>query len=94
MDASNPANKQEDGAASEDSFWGQFTKHSDESDGKSPEELYNLGTQYFNTKQLPRAAELFELSCKASKRELHVACTNAVYLRTNLCDWGLQRRGV
>lgn len=55
---------------------------------KSPEELYNMATLQFNIKNLPRASELFELSCQKSDKTLTVACTNAIYLRTNLCDWG------
>lgn len=61
----------------------------DSMNDKSPEEIYNLATLQFNIKNLPRASELFELSCQKSGKTLTVACTNAIYLRTNLCDWGL-----
>ncbi|KAL7472309.1 hypothetical protein ACHAXS_012624 [Conticribra weissflogii] len=60
---------------------------------KSPEEIYNIGTHYFNTKNLVQAAQIFELSCQKSDYKLSVACTNAAYIRTNLCDWGYLGRG-
>jgi protein O-GlcNAc transferase len=76
----------------DDDFWNQFKETSaaaDNSvDNKSPEELYNIATSYFNNKNLTYASELFELSCQKSRETLSPACANAVYLRTNLCDWG------
>ncbi|KAL7546476.1 hypothetical protein ACHAWF_009811 [Thalassiosira exigua] len=64
------------------------TKDPNDLDVRTPEELYHLATLHFNSKDLPRAGELFELSCERSGRKLHPACVNAVYVRTNLCDWG------
>lgn len=82
---------------SNDAFWAQFREDngaakskqdSDDISDKSPEDIYNIATQYFNSKNLVYASELFELSCQKSNAKLSPACTNAVYLRTNLCDWG------
>lgn len=78
----------------EKKFWDQFKETSgDASDhmtDKTPEDVYNIATTYFNNKNLTYASELFELSCQKSKSELFPACANAIYLRTNLCDWGKQ----
>ena len=103
----NQHNKERKGGSSSDdaSFWNQFKiEESDnnsnmasaianEMNDKSPEEIYNIGTHHFNTKNLPHAEKLFELSCRKSNNKLSVACTNAVYLRTNLCDWGYRGEG-
>eukprot|EP00985_Skeletonema_marinoi_P023197 scaffold15256_cov77-Skeletonema_marinoi.AAC.1 len=59
----------------------------------TPEQLYNLGTQYFNTNNLPHAEQLFQLSCIKSNTQLAAACTNAVYLRSHLCLWGVNGTG-
>ena len=59
----------------------------------TPEQLYNLGTQYFNTNNLPHAEQLFQLSCIKSNTQLAAACTNAVYLRCHLCLWGVNGTG-
>jgi len=93
----------------DEAFWDQFKDnsndlgsnqaqtHNNDIDShladKTPEDLYNLGTHYFNTKNLPYASHLFELSCQKSNAKLSPACTNAVYLRTNLCDWGENGKG-
>jgi hypothetical protein len=72
----------------------------------TPEQIYNIGTQYFNNKNLVIAEQLFELSCRKSSSGgisssisssssrttagvIGVACTNAIYIRSNLCDWGI-----
>ena len=58
----------------------------------TPEQLYNMGTQYFNTHQknyLHHAEQFFQLSCIKSNTTLAIACTTAVYLRSNLCLWGV-----
>jgi len=57
---------------------------------ESPEDIYNIGTTYFNTKEYRKVSQIFQLSCLKSDRQLHLACTNAVYLRTNICDWGYE----
>ncbi|KAL7535181.1 hypothetical protein ACHAXR_006329 [Thalassiosira sp. AJA248-18] len=97
-DASNPKNQKiERKGSSDDGFWSQFSENRDKDtkdmDDKSPEDIYNTATYYFNTKNFPFAEQLFELSCQKSSNKLSVACTNAVYLRTNLCDWGYQGEG-
>ena len=75
-------------------FWDQFKETggdaNDNMTDKTPEDIYNTATTYFNKKNLTYASELFELSCQKSKSELFPACANAIYLRTNLCDWGKQ----
>ena len=79
-----------------DDFWGQFKEENDAKksiDDKSPEEIYNIATVYFNKKNLTFASELFELSCQKSKSKLYPACANAIYVRTNLCDWGEGGKG-
>lgn len=90
-------NESNDASESSDSdFWGQFKETnggaghiSDDSiANKSPEDLYNIATTYFNNKNLTYASYLFELSCQMSNKRLSPACANAIYLRTNLCDWG------
>ena len=60
----------------------------DPDSGKTPEELYHDGTQYFSRKQYARAASAFQRSCDLSSRRIGVACTNAVYCRSNVLDWG------
>jgi len=93
----------------DDDFWDQFKPKDESSTStpypnnnnnineilqdKTPEELYNIATQYFNTKQLQQASSIFQLSCTKSNMKLYPACTNAIYLRTNLCDWGYNGTG-
>ena len=56
--------------------------------GKTPEQLYNEGTELFAQKKHSLAAEAFQRSCDISKGRIGVACTNAVYCRSNILDWG------
>mmetsp|Transcript_29934 Transcript_29934/g.64523 ORF Transcript_29934/g.64523 Transcript_29934/m.64523 type:complete len:188 (+) Transcript_29934:764-1327(+) len=42
---------------------------------KSPEDIYNIGTVYYNMKEYARASDIFELSCQESNRELSEACS-------------------
>ena len=60
----------------------------DPASGKTPEQLYHDGTEYFSQKQHTKAAAAFQKSCDLSQRQIGVACTNAVYCRTNVLDWG------
>ena len=60
----------------------------DPDSGKTPEQLYHDGTEYFAQKQHAKAAAAFQKSCDLSQRQIGVACTNAVYCRTNVLDWG------
>ena len=108
VDASNPKNQEKATQTKSDNgdFWDQFVSNDSNKasnsasstinnamENKTPEEIYNIGTHHFNTKNLPLAEKLFELSCAKSNNKLSVACTNAVYLRTNLCDWGYKGEG-
>lgn len=94
VDASKLNSKDDDTSSeiADDDFWNQFQTSNDHADdsivNKSPEDLYNIATTYFNNKNLTYASELFELSCQKSNKRLSPACANAIYLRTNLCDWG------
>ena len=65
---------------------GNFAKDPDS--GKTPEQLYHDGTEHFAQKQHAKAAAAFQKSCDLSQRQIGVACTNAVYCRTNIMDWG------
>jgi len=59
----------------------------------TPEEIYNIGTHYFNMNNLQHAEQLFQLSCIKSNTTIAAACTNAVYLRCNLCMWNVNGTG-
>ncbi|EJK60839.1 hypothetical protein THAOC_18747, partial [Thalassiosira oceanica] len=100
VDISNPVNKKSHLEKHQvietvDDFWSQFmvedSTSSDDVADHSPEELYNLATTHFNAGNLVLAEQRFEQSCVKSGYKLSVACTTAVYIRTNLCMWG--RRG-
>jgi len=54
----------------------------------TPEQLHDIGVQYFNKKQFDRAAQLFEQSCRESNEHIGPACANAVFCRTEILDWG------
>ena len=56
--------------------------------GLTPEELYNNGVEYHSEKKYALAAEVFQRSCELSGFRIGAACTNAVYCRTNVMDWG------
>jgi hypothetical protein len=61
--------------------------------GMSPEELFDKATQLFNYRRCIEAGKLFKLSCGLWNRRLYPAFTNAVYIRTTICDWGHRRTG-
>ena len=97
VDISNPVNKKSQlekhqPAETVDDFWSQFmvedSTSSDDVADHSPEELFNLATTHFNEGSLILAEQRFEQSCVKSGYKLSVACTTAVYIRTNLCMWG------
>jgi protein O-GlcNAc transferase len=69
------------------------SNESDDISNQTPEAIYNVAIRYFNDKNLPHAEELLQLSCDKSNGTLSQACTNAVYLRTILCDWGEEGKG-
>ncbi len=53
-------------------------------------ELYNLGTKHFDTKNFIAAAKAFDESCTLANGNINFggACTNAIYCRSNVMDWG------
>ena len=56
--------------------------------GKSPEDLYEYGSTLFSRRNYEHCADIFELSCRRSNYQLGPSCTNAVYCRTMILDWG------
>ena len=56
--------------------------------GLTPEELYSDGTDYFSQRRYVLAADAFQRSCELSEGRIGAACTNAVYCRANVLDWG------
>jgi protein O-GlcNAc transferase len=57
-------------------------------DGKAPEELYEYGATLFSRRNYEHCADVFELSCKRSNYQLGASCSNAVYCRHMIMDWG------
>jgi protein O-GlcNAc transferase len=55
---------------------------------KSAEDLYEIASAYFSDQQYEDCADVFELSCARSKHLLGPSCSNAVYCRQKLMDWG------
>ena len=55
---------------------------------KSPEELYEVASKYFQNRDYENCADVFEISCQKSGQKLSPSCTNAVYCRNMLVDWG------
>ena len=53
-------------------------------------EYYHLGMKYFEQKKFRAAAEAFDKSCDFGKGNVVFggACTNAIYCRANIMDWG------
>ncbi len=61
--------------------------------GMSPEELFDKATRLFNDGRRIEAGKLFKLLCGLSNRRLYLACTNAVYIRMTICNWGHRGTG-
>ena len=61
--------------------------------GKSPEDLYEYGATLFARKNYEHCADVFELSCKRSGYSLGPSCSNAVYCRMMVMDWGFNGTG-
>lgn len=59
-----------------------------EKDEGSAEEWYNKGNAYFAKKKMQLAIDAFEKACEISNRSIPSACTNAIYCRTNIANWG------
>jgi len=55
---------------------------------KSPEDLYEYGATLFARKNYEHCADVFELSCKRSGNTLGPSCSNAVYCRMMIMDYG------
>jgi len=61
--------------------------------GKTPEDLYEYGSTLFSRKNYEHCADVFELSCKRSGNTLGPSCSNAVYCRMMVMDWGFNGTG-
>ena len=61
--------------------------------GKTPEDLYDYGSRLFSRRNYEHCADIFELSCKRSQYTLGPACSNAVYCRMMILDWGFNGTG-
>ena len=62
-------------------------------EGKSPEDLYEYGSTLFSRRNYEHCADIFELSCVRSNLELGPACSNAIYCRMMIMDWGFNGTG-
>jgi hypothetical protein len=56
--------------------------------GKTPEELYEIGSMHFSEKNFEQCADVFEISCLRSGGQLGPSCVNAVYCRMMISDYG------
>lgn len=56
--------------------------------GKTPEDLYEIASDFFAKKDYETCADVFELSCSRSRRTLGPSCANAIYCRSMIVDWG------
>lgn len=56
--------------------------------GKSPEQLYEVAAEHFSNKDYEECADIFEISCLRSGGKLGPSCSNAVYCRNMITDWG------
>ena len=61
--------------------------------GKSPEELYEIGSKFFSEKDFEQCADIFEISCLRSGYTLGPSCANAVYCRSMIVDYGFNGTG-
>jgi len=62
-------------------------------EGKSPEDLYEYGATLFSRRNYEHCADIFELSCLRSNLQLGPACSNAIYCRMMIMDWGFNGTG-
>ena len=56
--------------------------------GKSAEQLYEIAAEHFANKDYEECADIFEISCLRSRGKLGPSCSNAVYCRNMITDWG------
>ena len=61
--------------------------------GKSPEDLYEYGSTLFARRNYEHCADVFEESCHVSNYKLGPSCSNAVYCRMMILDWGFNGTG-
>ena len=61
--------------------------------GKTPEDLYEYGSTLFSRRNYEHCADVFELSCRRSGYTLGPSCSNAVYCRSMVLDWGFNGTG-
>jgi len=54
----------------------------------TPEELYEVASDYFQKRDYQLCADYFEVSCQNSGQRLGPSCANAVYCRNMIVDWG------
>eukprot|EP00586_Coscinodiscus_wailesii_P005819 CAMPEP_0172484400 /NCGR_PEP_ID=MMETSP1066-20121228/11870_1 /TAXON_ID=671091 /ORGANISM="Coscinodiscus wailesii, Strain CCMP2513" /LENGTH=216 /DNA_ID=CAMNT_0013248909 /DNA_START=100 /DNA_END=747 /DNA_ORIENTATION=+ len=57
-------------------------------ESRTAEMVYDLANGYFNKDEYKKSAELFEESCQLSNGRLFLACANAVFCRSRICEWG------
>eukprot|EP00980_Cylindrotheca_fusiformis_P017588 scaffold5517_cov135-Cylindrotheca_fusiformis.AAC.18 len=62
-------------------------------DGKSPEDLYEYGATLFSRRNYEHCADVFELSCRRSNYQLGPSCSNGIYCRHMIMDWGFNGTG-
>jgi protein O-GlcNAc transferase len=62
-------------------------------EGKSPEDLYEYGATLFSRRNYEHCADIFELSCVRSNLKLGPSCSNAIYCRMMIMDWGFNGTG-
>jgi tetratricopeptide (TPR) repeat protein len=62
-------------------------------DGKSPEDLYEYGATLFSRRNYEHCADVFELSCRRSNYQLGPSCSNGVYCKHMIMDWGFNGTG-
>jgi protein O-GlcNAc transferase len=62
-------------------------------EGKTPEDLYEYGSTLFSRRNYEHCADMFELSCLRSNLHLGPSCSNAVYCRMMIMDWGFNGTG-
>mmetsp|Transcript_13126 Transcript_13126/g.15005 ORF Transcript_13126/g.15005 Transcript_13126/m.15005 type:complete len:716 (+) Transcript_13126:100-2247(+) len=60
---------------------------------KTPEDLYEYGSTLFSRKNYEHCADIFELSCIRSGNKLGPSCSNAVYCRMMIMDYGFNGTG-
>jgi protein O-GlcNAc transferase len=65
----------------------------DESQGsdlmhETPEKLYEIASGHFASRNYESCADVFEISCQKSAERLFPSCSNAVYCRNMIIDWG------